>query len=148
MEIVLADGSIVNTNAVQGPDLFRALKGGSNNFGIITRFDLNTYNQGQLWGGFIAYPSSTIPQQLSAFERFMQSTRSDPYAEIIFAIGYIGAYKGIVVSLGLHYTKPVVNPPIFQPFTTIQPQLQNTMRIGDNIDFVNEIESHQAKNSR
>ena len=148
MEVVLADGSIVNANALERPDLFRALKGGSNNFGIVTRFDLETYPQGQLWGGFIAYPSSTIPQQLSAFQSFMQSARSDPYAEIICAIGYVGAAKSVVVSVGLHYTKPVVNPLIFQPFTAIQPQLNNTMRIGDNIDFVNEVESKQARSSR
>ena len=148
MEVVLADGSIVNANNLQRPDLFRALKGGSNNFGIVTRFDLKTYPQGHLWGGFIAYPSSTIPQQLSAFQSFMQSAKSDPYAEIICAIGYVGVFKSVVVSVGLHYTKPVVNPPIFQPFTAIQPQLNNTMRIGDNIDFVNEVESKQARNSR
>ena len=148
MEVVLADGSIVNANTLQRPDLFKALKGGSNNFGIVTRFDLKTYSQGQLWGGFIAYPSSTIPQQLSAFQSFIQSAKSDPYAEIICAIGYVGALKSVVVSVGLHYTKPVVNPPIFQPFTAIKPQLDNTMRIGDNIDFVNEVESKQAQNSR
>ena len=148
MEVVLADGSIVNANTLQRPDLFKALKGGSNNFGIVTRFDLKTYPQGQLWGGFIAYPSSTVPQQLSAFGKFMHSARIDPHAEIICAIGYVAAYKSVVVSTGLHYTKPVANPPIFQPFTAIQPQLKNTMRIGDHIDFVNEVESKQAKNAR
>ena len=148
MEVVLADGSIVNANALLRPDFIKALKGGSNNFGIVTRSDLKTYPQGQLWGGFIAYPSSTVPQQLSAFESFMQSAKSDLYAEIICAIGYVGAFKSVVVSVGLHYTKSVVNPPIFQPFMAIQPQLDNTMRIGDNIDFVNEVESIQAKSSR
>lgn len=148
MEIVLADGSIVNANSFDRPDLFRALKGGSSNFGIVTRFDLNTYSQGQLWGGFIAYPSSTIPQILSAFDGFIQSAKSDPYAEMICAIGYVGAYESVVVSTGLHYTKAVANPPIFQSFAAIQPQIMNTMRIGDNMDFVNEIESKQARNSR
>jgi len=148
MEVVLADGSIINANSQQHPDLFKALKGGSNNFGVVTRFDLKTYPQGQLWGGFIAYPASTIPQQLSAFERFMESAKSDPYAEIICAIGYLGAHQSVMVSLGLHYTKPVANPPIFQPFTAIQPQMKNTMRTGDNIDFVNEVESNQANNPR
>ena len=78
----------------------------------------------------------------------MQSAKSDPYAEIICAIGYVGAFKSVVVSVGLHYTKAVANPPIFEPFTAIQPQLNSTMRIGENIDFVNEVESKQARNSR
>lgn len=36
-EVVLADGSIVEANATTNSDLFRALKGGSNNFGIVSR---------------------------------------------------------------------------------------------------------------
>ncbi|KAK5996633.1 FAD-dependent monooxygenase sdcF [Cladobotryum mycophilum] len=39
-EIVLADGSIINANATNHPDLWQALKGGSGNFGLITRFDM------------------------------------------------------------------------------------------------------------
>ena len=72
----------------------------------------------------------------------MQSAKSDPYAEINCAIGDVGAYKSVVVSAGLHYTKAVANPPIFQPFTAIQPQLKNTIRIVYYIDCVNEVESN------
>ena len=75
----------------------------------------------------------------------MQSSESDPFAEIICAIGFVGAYQSVVVSLGLHYTKPVENPLIFQPFKAIQPQLKNAMRIGNNIDFVNEAEGNQPE---
>lgn len=32
--------------------MYWALRGGSNNFGIVTHFDLETYPQGQLWGGY------------------------------------------------------------------------------------------------
>ena len=39
-EIVLADGSIVDANATSNSDLFKALKGGGMNFGIVTRFDM------------------------------------------------------------------------------------------------------------
>lgn len=39
-EVVLANGSITNANATFNPDLWRALKGGGGNFGIVTRFDL------------------------------------------------------------------------------------------------------------
>ena len=42
-EVVLASGEIVNANASGHPDLWRALKGGSSNFGIVTRFDINTF---------------------------------------------------------------------------------------------------------
>ncbi|KAJ5608677.1 6-hydroxy-D-nicotine oxidase [Penicillium herquei] len=42
-EVLLADGTLINANAKQKPDLFRALKGGGSNFGIVTRFDLETH---------------------------------------------------------------------------------------------------------
>ncbi|KAI8628514.1 FAD-binding domain-containing protein [Xylariaceae sp. FL1651] len=39
-EVVLANGTIVNANQTANADLWQALKGGSSNFGIVTRFDL------------------------------------------------------------------------------------------------------------
>lgn len=42
-EVVLRNGQIVNANATSHSDLWRALKGGSSNFGIVTRFDLQAF---------------------------------------------------------------------------------------------------------
>ncbi|KAI9149074.1 FAD-dependent monooxygenase CTB5 [Paramyrothecium foliicola] len=50
-EVVLADGSIVNANKRENARLFKALKGGSNNFGIVTRFDMAAFPAGKLYGG-------------------------------------------------------------------------------------------------
>ncbi|GAB1315502.1 FAD-binding PCMH-type domain-containing protein [Madurella fahalii] len=48
-EVVLANGSIVNANASNHSDLFRALKGGGGNFGIVTRFDVRAVKGADLW---------------------------------------------------------------------------------------------------
>lgn len=42
-EVVLGDGSIVTASSTENADLFKALKGGGNNLGIITRFDMRTF---------------------------------------------------------------------------------------------------------
>lgn len=42
-EVVLANGETVNANASCHSDLWRALKGGSSNFGIVTKFDIETF---------------------------------------------------------------------------------------------------------
>lgn len=42
-EVVLANGQIINANASAHSDLWRALKGGSSNFGIVTRFDIEAF---------------------------------------------------------------------------------------------------------
>ncbi|KAL8759916.1 MAG: hypothetical protein Q9184_003476 [Pyrenodesmia sp. 2 TL-2023] len=60
-EVALANGRIVNANATSNSDLRFALKGGSNNFGIVTRFDLQAFPQGKLWGGSTYNPISTLP---------------------------------------------------------------------------------------
>ncbi|KAI1213190.1 uncharacterized protein F4807DRAFT_471636 [Annulohypoxylon truncatum] len=39
-EVVLANGTIVNANNTTNSDLWRALKGGGSNFGIVTRYDM------------------------------------------------------------------------------------------------------------
>lgn len=42
-EVVLADGRVVEANAKENKDIFRALKGGGSNVGIVTRFDMRTF---------------------------------------------------------------------------------------------------------
>lgn len=42
-EVVLASGEIVNANASARSDLWKALKGGGCNFGIVTRFDVEAF---------------------------------------------------------------------------------------------------------
>ncbi|TGO86993.1 hypothetical protein BPOR_0261g00110 [Botrytis porri] len=66
-EVVLSNGTIANANAHDNPDLYWALRGGGNNFGIVTRFDLQTYPQGPAWGGQNYYIFSDISAQRSTF---------------------------------------------------------------------------------
>lgn len=48
-QVVLANGSIVVADTDCHADLYWALKGGGNNFGIVTRMDLATFKQGDMW---------------------------------------------------------------------------------------------------
>lgn len=50
-EVVLADGTIVQANTKNNSDLFWALKGGSSNFGLVTRFDMETIPSRKVWAG-------------------------------------------------------------------------------------------------
>ncbi|KAH8195865.1 hypothetical protein TruAng_009967 [Truncatella angustata] len=54
-EVVLADGSVVQASDKENPNLFKALKGGGNNFGVVTRFDMRAFEQGNLYGGLLVY---------------------------------------------------------------------------------------------
>lgn len=70
-EVVLANGSIVNANEKEHTDLWQALKGGSNNFGVVTRFDIRaTEHDQQVYGGLVIVPGSLTDEVLPALYNF------------------------------------------------------------------------------
>lgn len=141
-EVALANGQIVNANATSNPDLWFALKGGSNNFGIVTRFDLKIFPQGKIFGGTIYNPINTLPEQVQAFAEFNNATSFDTNAALINTYGYTGR-TGWTVNNLLVYSKPDVNPAVLRPFMDIKPQLGNTMRLSNLSDITKE----QVKNT-
>jgi FAD/FMN-containing dehydrogenase len=63
-EVVLANGTITNANATSNPDLFFALKGGGNQYAIVVRWTLKTYeagDNGKIWGGVRYVITPTAP---------------------------------------------------------------------------------------
>ncbi|KAF3028316.1 hypothetical protein E8E12_000290, partial [Didymella heteroderae] len=50
-ELVTASGLIITVTRKSYPDLYSALRGGGNNFGIVTKFQLHTFPVGKMWGG-------------------------------------------------------------------------------------------------
>ncbi|KAL1981320.1 hypothetical protein VTN96DRAFT_2813 [Rasamsonia emersonii] len=111
-ELVLANGSIINANSQTNSDLFKALKGGSNNFGIVTKIDLSAFPQGDLWGGVVRYDNSTSTraQLVPAIVNFTNHVEDDPFASLITFWQYSSALGANVFINALEYTKPVVNP--------------------------------------
>lgn len=139
-EVVLASGYIINANLYSHRDLFKALKGGNNNFGVVTRFDFKTFPQGQLWGGFIFYPYQTLPSQLDALQDFTTASGAgvDPYASVINA--YIFGPTGPqAIANQYTYTKPHAYPAILENFTNLQPQISNSMRVADLLNITDEV---------
>ncbi|EPE31845.1 FAD-binding protein [Glarea lozoyensis ATCC 20868] len=118
-EVVVASGAIINANAYENSDLFQALKGGSNNFGIVTRFDVRAFPLKEFYGGQIITPEipgvpSTVPGKIKGFADLLANR--DPYAAVILNFGWTPQVT--FVSTVLQYTKPgVVDPPVFAPFT-------------------------------
>lgn len=118
------------------PDLWLALKGGSNNFGIVTSFTVISFDQGQVWGGQIFYDILTAPQQLQAVYDFTLSKDYDEYATIIQSFGFMQGPGSVAVN-GPKYTKPQAYPPSLKPFTDI-PSLVSTQRITNLTDITTE----------
>ncbi|KAF6810904.1 hypothetical protein CPLU01_15210 [Colletotrichum plurivorum] len=127
-EVVLADGTIVNANATSKPDLFRALKGGGNQFGIVTRFTLKTYPQtNQIWGGILTFSIDKAGQVFSATQAF--SAKYDPQSHIYLSMG--GGANPQLSFLNVYVFYNASSPPSgdanpFAAFYAAKPMADNT----------------------
>ncbi|KAI0517438.1 putative FAD-binding oxidoreductase [Xylaria bambusicola] len=131
--VVLADGSIVNANKHSHPDLWWALKGGANNFGIVTRFTLITYPTGLVWGGYRVYTLDAIPALFDALLAYQSVAVKDPYANLMMQAFPLNGTLGVL--LNMVYNKPVGNPAAFTPFYDI-PAIADTVHIQPMTDFL------------
>lgn len=136
-EVVLASGEIIYATASSHPDLWLALKGGSNNFGIITRFDLATFPMGQMWGGVIQfnYTKAVLEAQAKAFSAFMDPKNFDDAADMGIILGFQD--KTYSIGNSLFYVEPIAYPPTFQGFTSIPSLSPNSLATNNVAETVN-----------
>ncbi|KAF1951770.1 hypothetical protein CC80DRAFT_597222 [Byssothecium circinans] len=71
-EVVLANATIVTASNTTNPDLYKALKGGGNAFGIVTAFTMIAHPQGQVWGGNLIFTPDKTDQMLAAVRDFTE----------------------------------------------------------------------------
>ncbi|KAJ8079619.1 hypothetical protein AAF712_012728 [Marasmius tenuissimus] len=86
-EVVLADGSMVQANPATNPDLFWALKWGSTNFGIITRFDIATFPlPSQFFAGIIGYTNLSDSTQKDLTDKYVKFVDDHSFTKTDFAL--------------------------------------------------------------
>ncbi|KAI6043573.1 FAD-binding domain-containing protein [Pisolithus marmoratus] len=115
-ELVLPNGTVIDVTESSHPDLFFGLRGGYNNFGIVTKFVLNTYPQGQIWGGVMIYPETSVDQVTHATANFSASN-DDPKAQMIMTTNYATGNHFVVTIL--FYDSPDPAPGVFDAFLGI-----------------------------
>jgi hypothetical protein len=126
-EVILANGSIVNASTTSNPDLYHALRGGSGtNFGLVSRFDLITFEQGPLWGGSKLYSLNYSDPLIDTFGKFVVDAPTDDFAHLYIAFVYAEALGGFFASTGPTYGRPVANASIFQDVDKIPAFLDET----------------------
>lgn len=89
-EVVLADGSVITANADNHTDLFRSLKGGSNNFGIVTNFKMNTVKCEKVWGGGAFFHKEVAPDVIQALVEFTDNIPEDEDSNLLCFFTYMG----------------------------------------------------------
>ncbi|KAI1408776.1 FAD-binding domain-containing protein [Hypoxylon sp. FL1857] len=115
-EVVLADGSIVTASADnQYSDLYKGLRGGAANFGIVTNYELYTYPAANFYVDARAYSPNQTVDFLHAVAEYQKEGQLDPLSSIS------GMYNSIqLLSTGptilLLYNAPVQQAKAFEAF--------------------------------
>ncbi|KAJ6446253.1 FAD-binding protein [Purpureocillium lavendulum] len=123
-EIALANGKLVNANRTSHPDLFRALKGGASNFGVVTRFDLATFPQGNISSTSLVHEISQREAVLTAFADIAGSNAFDPKASLVMGLLFNSTSRSWIMSTAAVYTEPVLHPSIYANLSSI-PSVSN-----------------------
>ncbi|KAI1372705.1 FAD-binding domain-containing protein [Hypoxylon crocopeplum] len=82
-EVVLANGSIVTATADnQYSDLYKGLRGGATNFGIVTNYELYTYPANQFYVDARAYSPNQTSDFLRAVAEYQKEGQLDPLSSV------------------------------------------------------------------
>ena len=90
IELVTAEGEVLNVTADSHPDLFWALRGGGGNFGVATSFEYRLHPFREVVGGVIAYPFD-VARDVLRFYRDITQSYSD---ELVIVCGLLHAPDG------------------------------------------------------
>jgi FAD/FMN-containing dehydrogenase len=135
-EIVLADGRIVTASATSEPSLYRALRGGGSNFGIITAFELEARPYKGMWGGRTVIDNKYSKQALAAYVDFVGKQGAHPDGHTIFIATYDEGPLRLLQYMV--YTEPKSDLPIFDELRKV-PTIESSLGLTDYTDLAQNI---------
>ncbi|EJD05648.1 FAD-binding domain-containing protein [Fomitiporia mediterranea MF3/22] len=131
--LVLPSGQQVLVTNTTYPDLFFGLKGGLNNFGIVTDITFESHPQGLVFAGEIEYGLNVTDRVNAAIGNFSLNN-TDPKAQLVVTYTYVaGQFQTVVVPF---YDGPNAPTGIFDEFFAI-PSVQSNITTRSFVDFVN-----------
>ncbi|KAF1833324.1 FAD-binding domain-containing protein [Decorospora gaudefroyi] len=128
-EVVLASGHVVRASQTAHSDLFTVLKGGNNNFGIVTRFTFDTFEYDEMWGGLVIYPNSTTSDHFQALVNFANNIDNDPKGAAIVMPVYQSAVGADLILNAYDYAEPVPRPAAYDEFLAVPGNISDTTGI-------------------
>jgi FAD/FMN-containing dehydrogenase len=139
-EMVTYTGDVLYVTADTYPDLFKALKGGGSNFGIVTRFEMIAFESPKLWGGVVTYNASAGAELLDSMVAFVDNVENDQGSSSIIFWSYQPALRDTIVITAYENTDGVVAGSSFDKYLAIPGNLTSTMRLTNISDLTHELE--------
>ncbi|KAL2853809.1 hypothetical protein BJY01DRAFT_258701 [Aspergillus pseudoustus] len=145
-EVVSAiNGEILTASETEHPDLYWALRGGGNNVGLVTKFNLYTIPSSLLRGTTRVYCEDQFPHVLDAFTELARNAILDKNAQQYVVFAHAGEMN--IASAELTYTKDVADPPVFRKYRSI-PAISDTTSTRTLAGYCSEIGAQDRNGQR
>ncbi|KAL4961996.1 FAD-binding oxidoreductase [Aspergillus stella-maris] len=129
-KVVLADGSVAIASESQHPDLFWAIRGAGQCFGVVVEFIFKAHkHKDPVWGGTLMFSHGNIESIIEFGNNLIETTNGDSSMVVqLSRYPFAGTERslGIMVSV-FHYGKKETALPIFQPLLDLGPVVDTTM---------------------
>ncbi|KAG6354435.1 hypothetical protein INS49_004452 [Diaporthe citri] len=139
-EMVTYTGDVIYVTNDTYPDLFKALKGGGSNFGIVTKFNMIAFESPRLWGGAVTYNKTAGPELLESMVDFTENIEKDQASSSIIFWTFQPALQDTIIVAAYENTDGVVAGRSFDKYLAIPENLTSTMRETNISDITHELE--------
>ncbi|KAJ8095785.1 hypothetical protein PM082_022892 [Marasmius tenuissimus] len=129
--VVLADGRIMTTDATNEPDLFWAIRGGVNQFGVVTEMVFEAYpSPGLITVGSLVYLPTELPNVLAALHEHFLYQHPSTKMILMFARSPPDFAPGILIL-------PYIEENKTDPVTVLKPFRESATPIFEGLGTVN-----------
>lgn len=105
----------------------------------MTRFDIQAFDTGDLYGGIVTFPSSATDQVIAAFSNFTNNIVNYQYGQAFSFWSYIKGSNETVILNDLQDVTGAVDAPAFAEFKAIEPVLSSTLRTASHLNMTEEL---------
>ncbi|WP_082561732.1 LLM class flavin-dependent oxidoreductase [Microbacterium sp. Root61] len=128
-ELVLADGSIVRTDAETHPDLFWAVRGAGSNVGIVTAFEFEVDEVGEVGWAQLAFQLDDTAEFLEGYGRIVESSPRDLTAFLLMGGRRPGEPRIAQLYAVVDSADPDTIIARLQPFAELAPLVQQSVQL-------------------
>ncbi|KAF7595201.1 hypothetical protein BBP40_006945 [Aspergillus hancockii] len=133
-ELVLPNATFATVNELTHPDLYFALRGGMNNFGIITHFTMRAVQQGKMLAGMRTYTADKRDAIIEQAHQLTTKWENDTAMAFYYSFGYNQTADEYTLVFHQEYSLPTLSPAPFEELNRI-PFETSTIRIDWNSEF-------------
>ncbi|KAF7194442.1 Bifunctional solanapyrone synthase [Pseudocercospora fuligena] len=147
-EIVLPNATVLTVNEASQPDLCFALRGGMNNFGIVTHFTIRTFPAGKILSGAVTLQSEAKDQVAEEAYKLNTQWKNDTAMTFWYSYKYNVTKDTFSLSFSQAYTEPIMDPPPFRAINNIAGANTSGLRIDSMSSFAKEVTKARPPGAR